>query len=116
MMSTPKRSVKRRWISAGSASPAETASRTDWKAPAGRSAASSAAKNVGPAKNSVGRSSITLATTPPGAGRAGSRTAVAPAARGKNRELPMPYAKNSRATEKHRSSGRMPRTCRPYPS
>ena len=53
MMSTPKWPVHRRYRAAGSASPAEAASRTPASASAGSSARSMLAKKVGPAKNSV---------------------------------------------------------------
>ncbi len=56
----------------------------------GRSAASSAAKNVGPEKNSVGRCSATIRATSAGDGRLGSSTVVAPAQSGNSAELPSP--------------------------
>jgi len=54
------------------------------------SAASSAAKKAGPAKNSVGRSLASRPAAPAGVARAGSRMAVAPTENGKNSEFPIP--------------------------
>jgi hypothetical protein len=54
---------------------------------------------VGTPKNSVGRYRAATSATSSGVGRRGSSTAAAPTENGKNSELPMPYAKNSLATE-----------------
>jgi len=66
------------------------ASRTVANASAGTSAFSSAAKNAGPAKNSVGWSAASRAAAPPGVARAGSSTVVAPAEKGNSSEFPSP--------------------------
>ena len=90
MMSTPKWPVQRRYSAAGSASPAEAASRTPASASAGSSARSMLAKKVGPAKNSVAPYSRARAAMTSGRDGAGSSTAAAPTASGNSTELPSP--------------------------
>src|SRR2546426_4880132 len=51
-----------------------------------------------------------------GSGRLGYNTVEAPTWNGKYSALPRPYAKNSLATEKVRSSGPISSTCRPNAS
>ena len=89
-MSTPKCVVHRVYGAAGSASPADAASRTPASASAGRSARSMLAKNVGPAKNSVAPYSRARPAMTAGRDGAGSSMAAAPADSGNNTEFPRP--------------------------
>jgi hypothetical protein len=115
-MSTPKWRVQRSYSGAGSASPADAASRTPRSASPGTSMRSIAAKNVGPPKNSVAPYSPARAAIVSGRDGAGSRTALAPTDSGNRIELPKPYAKKPFAADSARSDGRMPSTCVPYVS
>lgn len=109
--STPKRRSVSWYIRAGSASPAETPNRTVAKASSGTSApASSGPKKLGVPNRTVARSPAARLANSAGDGLEGSSSAVPPDASGKNSELPMPYAKNSFATDRQRSSGPMPST------
>ncbi len=89
-MSGPKCDVHRVYRAAGSASPAEAASRIPAITSAGSSARSMFAKNVGPAKNSVALYFWAASTMTSGRDGLGSSTAEAAADRGNSTELPRP--------------------------
>ena len=90
MMSTPKCAVHRWYSAAGSASPADAASRTPPSASAGMPARSMFAKNVGPPKNSVAPYLTAVSAIRSGRDAGGSSTLAAPADSGNSSELPRP--------------------------
>ncbi len=90
MMSMPKCAVHRWYSAAGSASPAEAASRTPPSASAGMPARSMLAKNVGPPKNSVAPYLAAVSAIRSGRDAGGSSTLAAPADSGNSSELPRP--------------------------
>ncbi len=91
MMSVPKCEVHRSYSAAGSASPAEAASRTPLpSASPGSPVRSMLAKNVGPAKNSVAPNSRARSAITSGREGEGSRIAAAPTDSGNSTELPSP--------------------------
>ncbi len=91
MISTPKCSVKRWPISAGSASPADEHSRSATWLRDGRSGdASMPAKPVGAPKKTVGLVSVQRLNTACGVGRSAISTTQAPTLSGKVSALPRP--------------------------
>jgi hypothetical protein len=88
--SIPNLAVKRRYRSAGNASPALTPRRTLPNVLSGRPAASIAAYAVGAPKNSVGLVLSSTLASRAGVARARSRTARAPTENGNVSVLPRP--------------------------
>src|SRR5712692_232798 len=113
-----KRSIHRRYTSAGRASPADTQRRKEERSNRDPTSftCSIAAYSVGTPKNRVGRSRSRVSNTASGVGRPGRRTASAPTRIGKYKLFPRPYAKNSFAAEKVTSDAVIPRTSSAYES
>ena len=111
---TPKCSVNRRWRSAGSASPAEVANRTDANVSAEQIGVEQGGHEPGrhgQYRRMMGaRRALPRPDTDDGAGL---RIVVPPAANGKVIELPSPYAKNSFGTDRKRSVAAIASTVAP---
>ncbi len=92
-MSSPKQFCQRRSTSGASGSAALTHMRTELRSCSNASGRFTIAPyNVGTLKNSVGRCSAAVSSSPFGSGRPGRSTVVAPTQYGKVRLLPSPYA------------------------